>query len=511
MAKNVSTSANLGFEEKLWKSADKFRSNLDASEYRAVVLGLIFLKYISDAFNEASNEYKHPHGSLPDIKDNYEYSKQITFLMPTIARWDYLEKNTKKAEIGKLIDKAMEAIEQDNPSLKGVLLKNYSREALEEERLGELITLIGTIRLKDEENKSKDILGRVFEYFLGQFAEAEGKKGGQFYTPPSVVRLLVEMTKPYKGRVFDPCCGSGGMFVQSEKFVESHGGKIDDILVFGQESNRATWGLCKMNLAIRGIIGNIKWGDSLANDLHKGLKADFILANPPFNAKDWKGDQLRQDPRWKYGIPPIRNANYAWVQHFIHHLASTGNAGFILTNGSLSSITSNEGNIRKNIVESNLIDCIVTLPDKLFYNTGIPACLWIINKGKNQNKCKDRRDDILFIDARSLGVLIDRVHRELTENDIQQISDTYIAWKTGEGEYKDTLGFCKSTNIDQIRDQNHILTPARYIGVPKAVDEDESLNEKMDHLTSELTEQFEQSEALTKVIRQNLGDLGFDL
>lgn len=475
---------SLVFEQKLWQAANKLRSNLDASEYRTVVLGLIFLKYISH---------------------------QIIFSVPPSARWDYLKKNSKKTEIGKLIDMAMESIEQDNPSLKGILPKNYSREALDKDRLSELITLIGTIGLEDEENNGKDILGRVFEYFLGQFAETEGRKGGQFYTPTSVVKLLVEMIEPYKGRVFDPCCGSGGIFVQSGKFVNSHGGKTDDILVFGQESNHTTWGLCKMNLAIRGIVGNIKWGDSFSNDLHKDLRADFILANPPFNAKDWKGKQLRQDIRWKYGVPPVRNANYAWIQHIIHHLSPTGVAGFILTNGSLSSTTSNEGMIRKNIVEGNLIDCIVTLPDKLFYNTGIPACLWVINRDKKRRRHKKPREEVLFIDARGMGVLIDRVHKELTDKDIQRISETYLAWRDVSGEYFDVVGYCKSATMGQIHDHNYVLTPPRYVGVLEADDEDESFNEKMHHLTSDLSEQFEQSKELNEVIRQNLGDLGYDL
>lgn len=510
MANNHPTSVNLGFEEKLWKAADKLRSNLDASEYRSVVLGLIFLKYISDAFKEDNDSYRNLHVSLIDFKDSDEYSNKKVFSVPPTARWDYIEKNLQKSEIGQLIDLAMESIEHANPSLRGVLPKNYSREALEKGCLSDLIALVGTIGLVDEENKNKDILGRVFEYFLGQFAELEGKKGGQFYTPPCVVRLLVGMTKPFKGKVFDPCCGSGGMFVQSEKFIELHGGKTSDILIYGQESNRTAWGLCKMNLAIRGIIGNIRWGDSFSNDLHIDLEADFILANPPFNAKDWKRNKLLQDKRWKYGIPPARNANFAWIQHFIHHLSPTGIAGFILTNGSLSSKTSNVGNIRKNIVEADLIDCIVTLPDKLFYNTGIPACLWVINRNKKNGKFRDRRNEVLFIDARCLGVSVDRAHRELTRNDIQRISETYNNWKTGNGEYRNILGFCKSVTMNQICDHSFILTPARYVGIPKAVEE-EFFAEKMARLTSELAEQFEQAEELTKSIRNNFGDLGYDL
>ncbi|MHA2203088.1 MAG: N-6 DNA methylase, partial [Candidatus Hodarchaeales archaeon] len=406
-------------------------------------------------------------------------------------------------------DNAMEAIEQENPSLRGVLPKNYSRKGLDTQRLSELVILIGAIELEAEESRNKDILGRVFEYFLGQFAKAEGKKGGQFYTPPSVVKLLIEMVKPDKGRIYDPCCGSGGIFILTDGFVRSHGGAPHDLTIYGQESNRTTWSLCKMNLAIRGIDGNIRWGDSFSNDLHEDLKADFILANPPFNVKDWKGDQLRQDIRWKYGIPPVRNANFAWIQHFIHHLSPSGIAGFILTNGSLSSTISNEGNIRRNIVEADLIDCIVTLPDRLFYNTSIPACLWIIKQGKQ--KKIDRRNEILFIDAREFGVLIDRVHKLLTGNDIKRISETYNSWRTGTDEYSDILGYCKSVEIGQIRENKYILTPARYIGVPRIDDTDDSFDVNMDQLLAELAEQFKQSEALVELIRKNLGDLGFDL
>ncbi|MFX0205022.1 MAG: N-6 DNA methylase, partial [Candidatus Hodarchaeota archaeon] len=396
MAKNQSHDTTR-FEEKLWRAAEKLRSNLDASEYRSVVLGLIFLKYISD------------------LSDVDREGNQNFFSIPPTASWEFLKENHKKAKIGDLINEAMEAIEQANPSLKGVLPKIYSRKNLERQRLSELINLIGTIMLEGEENRNKDILGRVFEYFLGQFAEAEGKKGGQFYTPPSVVKLLIQMIRPYKGRVYDPCCGSGGMFILSDEFIRTNGGEPTDISIYGQESNRTTWSLCKMNLAIRSINGDIRWGDSFSNDLHPDLKADYILANPPFNVKDWKGDQLQQDNRWKFGIPPIRNANFAWIQHFIHHLSPSGVAAFILTNGSLSSTTSNEGNIRENIVEANLIDCIVTLPDRLFYNTSIPACLWIINQ-ENQ-KTMNQRQDVLFIDARDFGVLIDRVHKQLSDKD----------------------------------------------------------------------------------------------
>ncbi len=411
MAKNSSNGANLGFEQKLWQAADKMRNNMDAAEYKHVVLGLIFLKYISDAFYDVYNELKSDKEGLSDPEDIDEYRMRNAFWVPKEARWEYLQKNAKKSEIGKLIDDAMDEIEKDNPSLKGVLPKNYARPTLDKQRLGEMIDLIGTIGLGDKESRAKDILGRVYEYFLGQFADAEGKKGGQFYTPRSIVKILVEMLEPYKGRVFDPCCGSGGMFVQSENFVKAHQGRIDDIHIFGQESNQTTWRLCKMNLAIRGIDENVQWGDAFHNDLHKDLKADFVLANPPFNDSDWKGELLREDARWRFGVPPVGNANFAWVQHFIYHLSPTGIAGFVLANGSMSSNTSGEGEIRKRIVEADLVDCMVALPSQLFYNTMIPACLWFTARDKENHKFRDRRREVLFIDARKMGVMVDRRHR----------------------------------------------------------------------------------------------------
>ena len=504
----ISNGANLGFEQKLWQAADKLRSNMDAAEYKHVVLGLIFLKYISDAFKEVYEELKKDPEADPEDVD--EYIARRVFWVPKEARWEYLQKNAKKPEIGGLIDKAMDAIERDNPSLKGVLPKIYARPALNKQRLGELIDLIGTIGLGDKENKSKDILGRVYEYFLGQFADAEGKKGGQFYTPRSIVKLLVEMLEPYKGRIFDPCCGSGGMFVQSEKFIEAHGGKIKDISVYGQESNQTTWRLCKMNLAIRGIDANIKWGDSFHDDQFKDLKVDFILANPPFNDSDWGGELLQDDVRWKFGVPPKGNANFAWVQHFIHHLAPTGTAGFVLANGSLSSMTSNEGEIRKNIVEADLVDCIVALPDKLFYNTMIPACLWFISRDKKDNKFKDRRGKILFIDARKMGVMVDRRHRELTDEDIKKIADTYHAWR-GENklEYKDIPGFCKSATLEEVRKHDYILTPGRYVGFEEQEEDEEAFEEKMKKLTSELAKQMQESKKLDEEIKKNLEMLGW--
>lgn len=511
--------ANLGFEKKLFLAADKLRSNMDAAEYKHVVLGLIFLKYISDVFQETFNELQANKDGLSDPEDIDEYKSRNIFWVPPNARWSYLQKNAKQPTIGTLVDDAMDAIERDNPPLKGVLPKNYGREALDKQRLGELIDLIGTIGLGDKMSKSKDILGRVYEYFIGEFADQEGKKGGQFYTPRCIVRLLVHMIEPYKGRVFDPCCGSGGMFVQSEKFVEEHGGKINQISIYGQESNQTTWRLCKMNLAIRQIDSSqVIWNNegSFLNDEHKDLKADFVLANPPFNDSDWKGELLREDSRWKYGVPPEGNANFAWVQHFIHHLAPTGIAGFVLANGSMSSNTSNEGEIRKNIIEADLVDCMVALPSQLFYNTMIPACLWFISRDKQNSKFRNRKGEVLFIDARNLGEMVDRRHRELTAEDIKKVADTYHAWRGEliEGkkvEYEDVLGFCKSVKIAEIRKHNHILTPGRYVGFEEEEEDEEEFNEKMKRLTKELVEQMKESERLDKEIKKNLGSLGYEL
>lgn len=501
--------ANLGFEQKLWLAADKLRSNMDAAEYKHVVLGLIFLKYISDAFNEIYEQLRKDPTSDPEDVDEY-VSKRV-FWVPKNARWDYLSDNAKKPEIGKIIDDAMDSIEKDNPSLRGVLQKNYARPALNKQRLGELIDLIGTIGLGDKESRSKDILGRVYEYFLGQFADAEGKKGGQFYTPRSIVRLLVEMLEPYKGRIFDPCCGSGGMFVQSEKFIEAHGGKIGDISVYGQESNQTTWRLCKMNLAIRGIDANVEWGDSFRDDQFKDLKADFVIANPPFNDSDWGGDLLQDDVRWKFGTPPKGNGNFAWVQHFIHHLSPTGTAGFVLANGSMSSNTSGEGEIRKNIVEEDLVDCMVALPGQLFYNTMIPACLWFVSRDKKNQKFRDRRNHLLFIDARNLGTMVDRRHKELTDGDIRRISDTYHTWR-GEikgKKYQDVPGFCKSASIEEIRKHEWILTPGRYVGAEQEEESDEKFEEKMTRLVSNLSDQMNQGKELDEEIKKNLEKIGY--
>ena len=514
-----SNGANLGFETKMWAAADKLRNNMDAAEYKHVVLGLIFLKYISDSFSEVYVELKNDAEKLSDPEDIDEYKARNVFWVPPEARWDYLQKNAKQPTIGTIVDDAMDAIERDNGSLKGVLPKIYGREGLDKQRLGELIDLVGTIGLGDKESRSKDILGRVYEYFLGQFADAEGKKGGQFYTPRSIVQLLVAMIEPFKGRVFDPCCGSGGMFIQSEKFVDVHRGRLDDIHVFGQESNQTTYRLCKMNLAIRGIDGGyVKWNNegSFLNDLHKDLKADYLLANPPFNDSDWKGEMLRDDIRWKYGVPPVGNANFAWVQHFIHHLSPHGIAGFVLANGSMSSNTSNEGEIRKNIIEADLVDCMVALPSQLFYNTMIPACLWFIARDKQNTKFRDRRGEVLFIDVRKLGVMVDRRHRELTLENIKKVADTYHAWR-GEPvdgqkmEYADIAGFCKAVKLDDIRKQGHILTPGRYVGAEEEAEDGETFDEKMQKLTAALASQFKNSEVLQAQIKKNIGELGYDI
>ncbi|MGH8023005.1 MAG: SAM-dependent methyltransferase, partial [Limisphaerales bacterium] len=423
----------------------------------------------------------------------------------------------KQPTIGKDLDDAMVAVEKDNPTLKSVLPKEYARPALDKHRLGELIDLIGTIGLGDRESRSKDILGRVYEYFLSQFASAEGKQSGQFYTPRHVVRLLIEILAPYKGRVFDPCCGSGGMFVQSEKFVESHGGRIGDISIYGQESNYTTWRLAMMNMAIRGIEAHIAWNEqgSFQNDAFKDLKADYILANPPFNDDDWGGDRLREDVRWKFGVPPTGNANFAWVQHFIHHLAPTGMAGFVLANGSMSSTQSGEGEIRKAIVEADLVDCMVALPGQLFYSTQIPVCLWFLSRNKKGKAAsgdkgqRSRQGETLFIDARNFGTLVDRVHRELSDDDIAKIAGTYHAWRgdKGAGKYADTLGFCKSVSLEEIQTHGHVLTPGRYVGAEEAEDDGEPFPQKMKRLTAKLEQQFNQSEKLEAQIRKNLRSL----
>ena len=511
--KKNDSGATLGFEATMWAAADKLRNNMDAAEYKHVVLGLIFLKYISDAFEEKHTHLVAEKSKGADPEDPDEYRAFNIFWVPKEARWSFLQANAKQPTIGKLVDDAMVAIERDNPSLKGVLPKDYGRPVLDKQRLGELIDLIGTIGLGDKESRSKDILGRVYEYFLSQFASAEGKKGGQFYTPRCVVRVLVEMLAPYKGRVFDPCCGSGGMFVQSEKFVEAHGGRVGDISIYGQESNHTTWRLAKMNLAIRGIDGNLgaEPADSFSRDLHKDLKADYVLANPPFNDSDWKGEMLREDVRWKYGAPPVGNANYAWVQHFIHHLAPNGLAGFVLANGSMSSNQSGEGEIRKAIIEADLVDCMVALPGQLFYSTQIPVCLWFVAREKKNGRFRDRRGRTLYIDARKLGTMVDRVHRELTEEDIAKIANTYHAWRgdKGAGKYEDVSGFCKDATLDDIASHGHVLTPGRYVGAEDVEDDAEPFDEKMKRLTATLAEMFAESANLEKAIKANLKGLGY--
>ncbi len=510
--KNGSNGASLGFEAELFKAADKLRGNMEPSDYKHVVLGLIFLKYISDAF-----EAKHKALLAEDpqaAEDKDEYLADNVFWVPKEARWSHLQANAKRPEIGLLIDEAMRAIEKDNESLKGVLPKDYARPALNKVMLGELIDLFSNIGLGGEAHRAKDVLGRVYEYFLGQFAGAEGKRGGEFYTPRSVVRVLVEMLEPYRGRVYDPCCGSGGMFVQSERIVEEHGGRIGDIAIYGQESNYTTWRLAKMNLAVRGIDADIRWNNegSFHKDELRDLKADYILANPPFNISDWGGERLREDVRWKFGVPPVGNANYAWLQHIYHHLAPNGTAGVVLANGSMSSQQSGEGEIRKAMIEADVVDCMVALPGQLFYSTQIPACLWFLARNKNPGKgLRDRRGQVLFIDARKMGVLVDRTRRELTDEEIKRIADTYHAWR-GEkeaGEYQDVPGFCKSATLDEIRKHGHVLTPGRYVGAAAQEDDGEPFEEKMARLVKQLREQQVEAAKLDAAIAANLKELGY--
>lgn len=475
MAKKNGNGTDEPLEKQLWKSADKLRKNIDAAEYKHVVLGLIFLKYISDAFEELFEKLKAGEGEYAgaDPEDKDEYKAENVFFVPMDARWNFLLSKAKLPTIGKTVDEAMDAIEKENPSLKGVLPKVYARQNLDPTSLGELIDMIGNIALGDAKSRSADILGHVFEYFLGEFALAEGKKGGQFYTPRSVVELLVAMLEPYKGRVFDPCCGSGGMFVQSEKFVTEHQGKINDISIYGQESNQTTWRLAKMNLAIRGIDSSqVKWNNegSFLNNAHKDLKCDYIIANPPFNVSDWSGDLLRKDGRWQFGIPPIGNANYAWIQHFIHHLSPNGNAGFVLSNSSLSAERTGEVEIRKNLVENGLIKAIVVLPKNLFYNTSISACLWFVSRNDKKN------EDILFIDARRLGVMIDKTHRNIEKEDINKISETYHSWRNMFSEYTDEIHFCKSVKIEEVRKNEYNLSPNLYIDFER-LSENKNVNE----------------------------------
>ena len=517
-AKGNGNGATLGFEAQLWAMADALRGSMDAAEYKHVVLGLIFLKYISDAFEarHARLEAEREQGADPEDPD--EYRAQSIFWVPKEARWTHLKGQARQPTIGQFVDDAMAGVERDNPALKGVLPKDYGHQRLDKQRLGQLIDLISNIRVGDEEARAKDVLGRIYEYFLSQFAGAEGKKCGEFYTPRCVVKLLVEMLEPYKGRVYDPCCGSSGMFVQSIEFIRAHatgngnGGRARaDISIYGQESNYTTWRLAKMNLAIRGIDGQIAHGDSFHNDQHPDLKADFVLANPPFNSSDWRGDLVRDDKRWAYGVPPVGNANFAWVQHFIHHLSPTGLAGFVLANGSMSSNQSGEGEIRRAIVEADLVDCMVALPGQLFYSTQIPACLWFLARDRHNGRFRDRRGRTLFIDARKLGSMVDRTHRELTDEEIDKIAGTYHAWRGDRdaGEYADVAGYSKDASLDDIRKHGHVLTPGRYVGAAAIEDDGEPFEEKMKRLVAQLREQQAEGAKLDAAIAASLRELGY--
>lgn len=496
----------VGFEEQLWQAADKLRSNMDAAEYKHVVLGLIFLKYVSDSFTEKYNALKAE--GYGDEEDRDEYLAENIFWVPKEARWETIKAHATNPDIGEVIDAAMESIEKENDSLKGVLTKNYSRQELDKTRLGELVTLFTNIDVGTTAAQEKDVLGRVYEYFLGKFASAEGKLGGEFYTPSCVVRTLVEMIEPFDGQIYDPCCGSGGMFCQSARFVKEHQGNIRDISIFGQESNPTTWKLAKMNLAIRGLEANLGAhnADTFHDDLHKTLKANYILANPPFNVSDWGGERLQDDIRWKYGIPPAGNANYAWLEHMIHHLNPAGGvAGTVLANGSLSTMQISEAEIRKNLICGDVVECIVSMPSQLFYSVTIPVSLWILRKGKDTNS----RGKVLFIDARNLGFMADRKVRELTEEDIRSIADTYNNWRSGNN-YCDIQGFCKEVTNEELGNQDYILTPGRYVGMATRTEDDEPYDDKVVRLTRELASMFEESSMLQKDIIAKINLLGFD-
>ena len=510
--------ATTGYEAELWRMADALRGSMDAAEYKHVVLGLIFLKYISDAFEERHARLVAEQDEGADPEDPDEYRAENIFWVPPEARWGYLKAQARQPAIGQLVDGAMAGIERDNPVLKDVLPKDYARPALDKRRLGQLIDMVGNIAVGDEDARSKDVLGRVYEYFLSQFASAEGKKGGEFYTPRCVVRLLVEMLEPWRGRVYDPCCGSSGMFVQSVAFIEAHssgngnnGRARGDISIWGQESNYTTWRIAQMNLAIRGIEGRIAHGDSFHNDRHPDLRADFILANPPFNVSDWGGERLADDKRWQHGVPPRGNANFAWVQHIVHHLAPRGMAGFVLANGSMSSAQSGEGEIRRNLIEADLVDCMVALPGQLFYSTQIPVCLWFLARDRTDSRFRDRTGEILFIDARALGSMVDRTHRELTDGDIARVADTYHAWRGTEAAsvYADVPGFCKSAALEEVRNHDHVLTPGRYVGTAPQEDDGEPYEDKMKRLVAQLCEQQTEGARLDKAIKANLERLGF--
>lgn len=481
-------------ERKLWAAADKLRGNISSSDYKYVVLGLIFLKYVSDSFDM---QYKKAESENFDPEDRDFYLADNVFWIPKESRWEHLVQNAKQSNIGLLVDEAMEGVERDNPPLKGVLPKNYAREALDKRRLGELIDLFTNISFDD--GNAKDLLGQVYEYFMGMFADSEGKHGGEFYTPRSIVKLLVEMLEPYSGRVYDPCCGSGGMFVWSEKFVEEHQGRIDDIAVYGQEYNETTWRLAKMNMAIRGIDADIRRGNTLTHDKFPDLKADYIIANPPFNISDWGQEYLQDDIRWKYGLPPKGNANYAWIQHMVHHLSPKGTAGFVLANGSMASQTGGEGEIRKQLVLNDMVDAIVTLPSQLFFNVAIPCCLWFISRDR-----ANRHGKTLFIDGRNLGKMINRRNRELTPEDIAKVTEAYHNFKTQNGKYEDVAGFCKVADLEEIKEHDFVLTPGRYVGSEAVEEDDEAFAEKMERLTAELSEQFAKSHELEQRIKENL-------
>ena len=516
---SVDQGAITGYEVELWAMADALRGSMDAAEYKHVVLGLIFLKYISDAFEERHDQLTAEQAEGADPEDPDEYRAENVFWVPPEARWESLQNAARQSDIGEILDDAMVAIEHDNPALKAVLPKDYARPELDKVRLGQLIDMVGNIKVGDAEARSKDVLGRVYEYFLSQFASAEGKRGGEFYTPRCVVKLLVEMLEPYSGRVYDPCCGSSGMFVQSVEFIRAHasgnGGRPSaraktDISIYGQESNYTTWRLAQMNLAIRGIEGQIAHGDTFHTNRHPDLKADFILANPMFNQRDWGGDRLVDDKRWQFGLPPARNANFAWVQHIVHHLSPSGIAGFVLANGSMSSQQSGEGEIRAALVEADLVDCMVALPGQLFYSTPIPACLWFIARGRSGGRFRDRRNETLFIDARKFGHMVDRTHRELSDDDIAHIADTYHAWRgQSDGEYVDTPGFSRVAPLKEIRAQGHILTPGRYVGIEPVEEDDEPLDDKMRRLVDQWQRQRVEAARLDDQIQKNLEALGY--
>ena len=524
-------------EKTLWATADKLRANMDAAEYKHIVLGLIFLKYISDSFAGRRAELEHklsdesddyylgdddPQALAAELEDRDYYREVNVFWVPEVARWESIRAAAKQVDIGKRIDEALAAIEAENPKLKNILDKRYARAQLPDGKLGELVDLVSTIGFGGDASKARDLLGQVYEYFLGQFASAEGKKGGQFYTPASIVKTLVAVLNPHHGKVYDPCCGSGGMFVQSEKFIEAHGGKLGDVSIYGQESNPTTWRLAAMNLAIRGIDFNLgkEPADTFIRNQHSDLRADFVLANPPFNISDWWHGSLEGDPRWVYGTPPQGNANYAWLQHMLYHLKPNGRAGIVLANGSMSSSQNSEGDIRRAMVEADVVEVMVALPGQLFFNTQIPACLWFLAKDKRHALSTggiDRSGQVLFIDARKLGTSVSRVQIELTEADIERIASTVAAWR-GEaleeggqvGEYADIPGFCRSVTLDEIAEHGHVLTPGRYVGAEEVEDDDEAFAEKMQRLTKQLGEQMQKGAELDQLIRQKLGGLGYE-